>query len=915
MSGRGTRGGGRGGGARGGGGGPGGGGGRGGPGRGGGGGGGPAGRGGPGGPGGRGRGGPGGPGGPGGGRGGAPGGGGPPLTLTGPSQRIIPVAAVTAIGVKRPSFGSKGRQILVQVNAFPTPVLQGNIYHYDGRHSSSQKDNGSHDSAPRASSGTSLPLELHTMDGRMYFPSHELNLDPATQPFQIPFEGKTFKVRLTHVATINPEVLNRFVEGKQTQDNAVQTAITALNVAARAEPSKTRPFNARYIYSDHENVQVQGRGAPPVDIWRGYFMSIRPAMGRMIVNVDISCGVFYRPGTFIEIICQFLGIQTHQLGQLPNRDREFRKAVRFFSGLTVEVTQLDGSRKNRAIKGFFRETATQFRFTNRTTNQQMTVAQYFQSNQQPLTFPNLLGIKVGSGAYIPLERCRILPGEQMRKEISPDVTAAMVNFSKLDPRARLNAIGVGLNQVLGFGQSTYVQNFGMASGAPLTIPARVLPTPSLKYGQGSKQATVSPANGSWNMIDKKLWSLCPPIERWILISYERPDRFSQDQGQKMVKDWVRNCRKVGISITDNPNRIRVLNPQGNVLQDLRSEGKAVFDQLRKGPDLYLIVIPDGANDLWNQIKHFGDVIQGVATQCVKSKHASQSKDQYWANVCLKVNVKLGGINSIPVTNEFSDPKTPTVVMGADAQHPAPGTDGKPSFTSMVSSVDSNVCKYIATTRVQAHREMIDDFEDMAFYLLGQWRTYQTAHGSKAPPARIIFFRDGVSEGEFSQVLEKEVPKLKAACDKLGIKPKITFIVVGKRHHIRFFPDGRDADRSGNAPAGTVIDTDIVLLNEIGLSPDSLQSMAFTLCHVYAKATRSVSIPAPVYYADHVCDRAKHHFDPYADETSTVASGSDAAAAVARAVSNFKPLHGNQATRMYFSMATDILRKRIYESRL
>ena len=26
----------------------------------------------------------------------------------------------------------------------------------------------------------------------------------------------------------------------------------------------------------------------------------------------------------------------------------------------------------------------------------------------------------------------------------------------------------------------------------------------------------------------------------------------------------------------------------------------------------------------------------------------------------------------------------------------------------------------------------------------------------------------------------------------------------------------------------------------------IQELAFTLCHVYAKATRSISIPAPVY---------------------------------------------------------------------
>ena len=30
------------------------------------------------------------------------------------------------------------------------------------------------------------------------------------------------------------------------------------------------------------------------------------------------------------------------------------------------------------------------------------------------------------------------------------------------------------------------------------------------------------------------------------------------------------------------------------------------------------------------------------------------------------------------------------------------------------------------------------------------------------------------------------------------------------------------------------------------SADAIQGLSFALCHVYARATRSVSIPAPVY---------------------------------------------------------------------
>lgn len=88
--------------------------------------------------------------------------------------------------------------------------------------------------------------------------------------------------------------------------------------------------------------------------------------------------------------------------------------------------------------------------------------------------------------------------------------------------------------------------------------------------------------------------------------------------------------------------------------------------------------------------------------------------------------------------------------------------------------------------------------------------------------------DGVSEGQFKEVLEKELPRIQgsshllsnnnftdcctstsAACKELGINPTITVIVVGKRHHVRFFPQNPgDADRSGNCPAGTVVDREV-----------------------------------------------------------------------------------------------------------
>ncbi len=92
---------------------------------------------------------------------------------------------------------------------------------------------------------------------------------------------------------------------------------------------------------------------------------------------------------------------------------------------------------------------------------------------------------------------------------------------------------------------------------------------------------------------------------------------------------------------------------------------------------------------------------------------------------------------------------------ADVIHPAPGADGRPSFTALVGNVDSDTAKYVAECRVQTSRqEMIDDLEDMALKVLGMYRAYRTKVERKSPdPKRIIFYRDGVSEGQFQHVLD------------------------------------------------------------------------------------------------------------------------------------------------------------------
>lgn len=47
-----------------------------------------------------------------------------------------------------------------------------------------------------------------------------------------------------------------------------------------------------------------------------------------------------------------------------------------------------------------------------------------------------------------------------------------------------------------------------------------------------------------------------------------------------------------------------------------------------------------------EVKRVGDTVFGVATQCVQAKNVNKTSAQTLSNLCLKINVKLGGVNSI-----------------------------------------------------------------------------------------------------------------------------------------------------------------------------------------------------------------------------------------------------------------------------
>ena len=155
-----------------------------------------------------------------------------------------------------------------------------------------------------------------------------------------------------------------------------------------------------------------------------------------------------------------------------------------------------------------------------------------------------------------------------------------------------------------------------------------------------------------------------------------------------------------------------------------------------------------------------------------SKHLLNPFATYTPNIVLlffRLNARLGGCNSIadsPVMHQLK--KEPFMIMGqtliimiswtilnyhhsgADVGHPGPGQQ-KPSITSVTFSYDIDATRYVALTGIQEPR--LEIIQDLQNYVRRAMMVYA---GRNPPPKRLIFFRDGVSEGEYEQVAQQEI---------------------------------------------------------------------------------------------------------------------------------------------------------------
>lgn len=247
-------------------------------------------------------------------------------------------------------------------------------------------------------------------------------------------------------------------------------------------------------------------------------------------------------------------------------------------------------------------------------------------------------------------------------------------------------------------------------------------------------------------------------------------------------------------------------------------------------------------------------------------------------IAIQINAKLGGM---PWTIKL--PVKGLMTIGFDISN----TRDK-SIGALVATMDLNQCEsfYSVTMEYRDGNEMTKELDRYLQIALQKYKEKCNAF-----PEKIIFYRDGVGEGQIPVLMEQEVDPMLRLLDKFYKGTKFAYILVNKRTNARFFK--QSGDRFFNPKPGTIVDRVVtsheyceyvlapnlfcivylpfssfsfflvaqnvgqgtvtpthytILVNSTGLSTDRIQILTFKMCHLYFNWSGTVRIPAVSQYA-------------------------------------------------------------------
>ncbi|KAK4963883.1 hypothetical protein LTR66_012595 [Elasticomyces elasticus] len=661
---------------------------------------------------------------------------------------------------------------------------------------------------------------------------------------------------------------------------------------------------------------------------RGFYSSVHSAAAGALININSVASVFYQPTTLNRL-----------MDDVWSREGSYERLQDAIRGLRVRICynrcklgEADRSkdtdaRRTKTVAELApgNKTPTQLKFmkTLRGSQKQPSVSSGFKDgvkreisvaenisiegylNGGKLTDEdnpcvNLGGASEGTKSWFPPEQLEIIQNQPFKRVLSPEVIGKLVTFACRGPNDNKRSIDNYVRDVVNHAPQILADSGVRISTEMLRVPFRIIPAPQLLYGPGPSVSAIHQAH--WDLKSRKFLDTRRAVGNIHIIWPPGPGVLSSQKKLQYIQRMQQEFHKYGLQL---PSASWTSNSE-RAWSDQQALSKAYLERemnLAKQAGARLVIMFLKNNTGFNPyhyaaFKYTADLVVGIQSLCInEGKYSTQIVGPgYLANVAMKVNLKFCNTNhsvkysSPKLLNE--DNKIDTLILGADATHPSPGSSGwYPSTTAVVGSVDDRFGRFPGSIHFQSPgQEIIGEMRSMVEQRIREW---QSCNDGRLP-AKILYYRDGVGTSQYNEVLNNEAQAIYKAYDivqssttaaKQGEKKKLklTVVIVTKRHHTRFYPTpGMDVGMNGNCLPGTVVDRGVtiphcfdfflqahsgikgtvkptyyvVLKDEIGFTARELQDFTHDLCFTYVRATSAVSYAPPTYYADRLCERGR-----------------------------------------------------------
>ncbi|CAG8499182.1 26329_t:CDS:10, partial [Racocetra persica] len=632
--------------------------------------------------------------------------------------------------------------------------------------------------------------------GPNIFPAFDENMIYSSAEFgtqkrlNVTIEGKQFIAILKFSTEIDFTLLKNYIEQDNYQilDSKLLNLLRVLNIYLNSDVRSRNLTLGRRTFPIPDKPQYLFGG---LELMFGFYQSIRIGWNQLLVNHDICVTTYYPSGKLIDLLPLILSHVNLRKGLY---DRDIQTLKRFLKNLKFTTTYSDSEK---TITDVTSQPASKQTFMK--DEVQTTVKKYFEDSELPLVYPNLPCIVVKKGyrtSFFPLEVCVLVRGQKHKTD---DLTQLqqedMIKKTVIGPRERFDRINKGIQKEYKHGSDKRLQSieFHVDNSGFMKAKSKKLILPDMIVN--NKQITTE--KGEWEIIK---FNESADLYNWSVVCFDLELKID------LIESAIRLLKEVliskGLNVPHMP-KISISNCQDYKKAIMLAVQDSLMEPSQPA-QLIICIIPKKQQEedcLYAKIKRICYLELGIMNQCILTKGLKDNRRlrQVFNNMALKINAKLNGENSR---------------LADDVYHPSRDDKkkGRPSVPAICGSMNDTLteycCRYRMNEKLRHDVDIIENLNDMVLELFEQ----RKARGGLLPD-QIIFYRDGVGETQFETVIEDELePLLVALKDYYKSEnlppPKLTFVIIQKRHHARF-----KLINGGNCSHGTIVDTEIVMSQE------------------------------------------------------------------------------------------------------